>query len=240
VATPKILFADIETSPNTVYTWGLWRQNISHDHIELSSAILCWSAKWLGHSTIIYKSIQHDTPKEMLSGIHKLLDEADIVVTYNGMNFDLPTLNKEFLTHGLTPPSPYKQVDMLRVVRAAFRFESNKLDAVLKTLSMGQKVKHRGFQLWVGCMKGDTSCWEEMRRYNKGDVQALEKLYKRVLPWISAHPLISAYRERLVCDKCGSKNTTYQGTSIKQRLRYPQYQCNDCGGWSTGRKAVKR
>ena len=44
----------------------------------------------------------------MIKGIHKLLDECDAVIHYNGSKFDIPTLNKEFLLHGLHPPAPYK------------------------------------------------------------------------------------------------------------------------------------
>ncbi|NIV35232.1 MAG: hypothetical protein GWN58_38990, partial [Anaerolineae bacterium] len=48
----------------------------------------------------------------MLEGAWELLDEADAVVHYNGKKFDIPTLNREFVKYGFTPPSPYKQIDL--------------------------------------------------------------------------------------------------------------------------------
>ena len=70
----------------------------------------------------------------MLEGIHKLLDEADAVIHYNGKRFDIPSLNKEFLLNGMFPPAPFKEIDLLTVARGRFRFVSNKLDYVAQQL----------------------------------------------------------------------------------------------------------
>ena len=234
MAKPRILFLDIETAPNVAYVWGLFNQNISHEHLDTNSYILCWSAKWQGENKVTYESIQHKPPKEMLQGIHTLLDQADIVVHYNGLKFDIPTLNKEFVRHNFTPPAPYKQVDLLQICRKAFRFESNKLDAVLQALGLGRKVKHRGFSLWVGCMKGDSSCWKEMQRYNQHDVRATEKLYTRVLPWIEAHPNLGVYSEKPACTNCGSHRVERRGIQVAISKWYQRYHCTKCGKWFRG------
>jgi DNA polymerase elongation subunit (family B)/DNA-directed RNA polymerase subunit RPC12/RpoP len=233
---PKILFLDIETAPNTAYVWGLWDQNISHEHLETSSYILCWSAKWPGHSRMHFASAQHNDTKVMLKEIHTLLSMADVVVHYNGCKFDIPTLNKSFIKRGMTPPSPYKQVDLLKVCRQAFRFESNKLDAVLKSLDLGAKVKHRGFQLWIGCMKGDKQCWREMERYNKGDVIRLEKLYNKLLPWIERHPNLGVYSNKPACTNCGSNNVQRRGKQVAITQWYARLHCQECGRWFRGEK----
>ena len=116
---------------------------------------MCWAAKWLGESDITFASVQHTDSKAMLSGIHQMLDEADAVIHYNGTKFDIPTLNKEFLLHDMPPPSPYKQIDLLRTVRSTFRFTSNKLDYVTQQLKLGGKTKHEGHELWIKCMAND-------------------------------------------------------------------------------------
>lgn len=241
MAHPHILFLDIETAPNIAYVWGLFNQNISHEHLDTASYILCWSAKWKGQPQITYQSIEKQDPPTMLTGIHAMLDKADIVVHYNGLKFDIPTLNKEFIRYGLKPPSPYKQVDLLLVCRKAFRFESNKLDAVLRALGLGEKVRHRGFSLWVGCMKGDPQCWKEMRRYNKHDVVALEKLYNNLLPWIEGHPNISAYYDKPVCPNCGSPDIERRGKQIAISKWYQRYHCLNpqCGKWFRGEPIKK-
>jgi DNA polymerase elongation subunit (family B) len=162
----KILLLDIESSPNTAHVWGLWQQNVSINQLMESSYVLCYAAKWLGDEKIMFDSVHQSKPKAMLKGIHGLLNDADAVVHYNGTKFDIPTLNKEFLLHSFNPPSPYKQIDLLRVVRSNFRFPSNKLDYVAQRLNLGKKHEHEGHELWVKCMNGDKDAWKRMEKYN--------------------------------------------------------------------------
>jgi DNA polymerase elongation subunit (family B) len=142
---------DIETAPNTAHIWGLFKQNISINQIMESSYVLCWSAKWYGKDEIMFSSVHKSRPKAMLNNIYLLLAEADAVIHYNGTKFDIPTLNKEFLLYGMTPPAPYKQIDLLRVAKNQFRFPSNKLDYVAQALGLGKKTKHIGHELWIQC-----------------------------------------------------------------------------------------
>jgi len=235
----KILFIDIETAPNVAYVWGLFDQNIAHNQVEASSYVLCWSAKWLGNPANMFCSIKNDGVRVMLNAIHDLLDNADIVVHYNGCKFDIPTLNKEFVKHGMLPPAPYKQVDLLQVCRRAFRFESNKLVSVVKALGLGQKLDNHGFELWVGCMKGDAASWKKMQQYNRMDVTLLERLYHRLLPWITRHPGVNALSIRLSCPKCGSSKTQRRGEQVALTKQYARYQCQTCGGWFRSNKAGK-
>ena len=233
----KTLLLDIETAPNLAYVWGIWEQNISTGQIVDSSYILCWAAKWLGEKEVMFDSIHQSTEKKMLKGIHKLLDETDVVVHYNGRSFDIPCLNKEFLLNKMAPPSPYKQIDLLKVSRSNFRFQSHKLDYVSKMLGHGGKVKHEGFQLWVSCMDGDKDAWKRMEEYNKGDVTGLEKVYADFRPWIKGHPNHGAYDGRTVCVHCGGDHLQRRGYAVTRDAKYPRYQCagpKGCGAWQRG------
>jgi len=232
----KVLFIDIETAPNQAYVWGMFDQNISASQMEASSYILCWAAKWHGNRKMHFASSEKQPARKMLKGIHKLLDEADVVVHYNGLKFDIPTLNKEFIKNGFAPPSPYKQLDLLQVCRRAFRFESNKLSYVSDALQIGAKVKHEGFELWVKCMKGDPKAWKRMGRYNRGDVTLLEKLYHRLRPWIKMHPNHNAYHDALCCPKCGSEKVQRRGYQVAATRTYFRYQCQVCAAWFRGNK----
>ena len=147
---PRILFLDVEISPSIVGAWGLWKQNINIDAIIGDSRVLTWAASWEGEDHVLYSDGLTDH-KAMIKGIHELLEEADYVCTYNGDRFDLKILNQEFLEAGLPPPSPYKSIDLLKVVKKNFRFTSNKLDYITGKLGLGNKIKHRGYQLWLDC-----------------------------------------------------------------------------------------
>ncbi len=230
----KVLLLDIETSPNLAYVWGIWEQNVNLSQMVTSSTTLCWAAKWHGEKKVMFDSTHQSTEKQMLKGIHKLLDEADVVVHYNGRKFDVPTLNKEFLLNGMSPPSPYKQVDMLQVSRGAFRFQSNKLDYVAQQLGLGRKTAHEGFELWVKCMAGDKAALGRMKKYNINDVVLLEKVYDKMKPWIKGHPNHGSYDDREACPSCGGEKMQKRGTAVSASGRYVRFQCGDCGAWARG------
>lgn len=236
----KLLFMDIETFPNKVYSWGLWKQNIAINQIVEPGYTACFAAKWNHHSDIYFDSCHQNSMNGMLTNIWNLLDEADAVVHYNGKKFDIPTLNKEFIQAGLGVPSPYHQIDLYQVVRSQFRFPSNKLDYVSQALGLGAKVKHMGMELWNRCMEGDEKAWRLMERYNKQDVRLLPKLYKRLLPWIKDHPNHALYTDgnRPVCTNCGSIKVQSRGIEHTNTQSYKRYQCSGCGTWMRGRYTV--
>jgi hypothetical protein len=236
----KILLLDIETAPNTAHVWGLWQQNVGLPQILESGYVMCWAAKWLGDSTVYFDSIMNSSHKKMLKGIHRLLNEADAVVHYNGTKFDIPTLNKEFVLHGLTPPAPYKQIDLLQVARKQFKFPSNKLDYVADALGLGKKMKHIGHELWIKCMAKDVDSWKTMEEYNIHDVVLLEKVYNKLLPWIKNHPNQNLYSDvDHVCPNCSGVAYQKRGYAYTVSCKYQRYQCTDCGTWFRSNKAIK-
>jgi uncharacterized protein YprB with RNaseH-like and TPR domain len=179
----KILLLDIETTPMQVYAWGLWDQNISIDQIIKPTEMLCFGARWLGKKQVTFKSVHHDGKKAMLKELHKMMDEADVLVGWNSAAFDHKHINREFLENGMNPPSPVKDLDLMSVTKANFLFPSNKLDYVAQKLGVGAKVKHSGFSLWIKCMDGDKKAWAEMKKYQIQDVNLLADLYDALLPW---------------------------------------------------------
>lgn len=230
----KVLLLDIETAPNLVHVWGLWQQNVGLPQIIDAGYVLCWAAKWLGDSDVMFDSVVKSGPKRMLRRIHKLLSDADAVIHYNGTKFDIPTLNKEFLLHGLSPPAPYKQIDLLKTARQQFKFPSNKLDYVAQALGVKRKVKHRGHELWIKCMERDKDAWEEMETYNKGDIVTLEEVYHCLRPWIKGHANHSVHTGNLVCPNCGSTHFQRRGHHLTTAGKYPRFQCQDCAHWFRG------
>lgn len=227
----KILLLDIETAPNVVYVWSLWKPIIPVDQIISTSRVLCWSARWQDKSKII--SGAEWLPggqKKMLKDMYNLLHECQMVVHYNGKAFDIPKLNKDFLMHGFTPPAPYKQVDLIETSRKKFAFLSNSLKHIASELRLReQKRTHRGFKLWVKCMEGDKQAQKEMLEYNRGDVKTLAELYQKFLPWIDAHPNVAAYTGEDGCPRCGSVNYRPADDVLAVVKKYPGYTCNSCG-----------
>lgn len=234
------LYLDIETFPNICYTWGLFNQNVMLDQIVESGTTACWAAKWDGENKVMFRSLFHDDEATMITEIWSLLDEADIVVHYNGRKFDIPILNKEFIKHGIEPPSTYQQIDLLETARRQFRFTSNKLDYVSQFLGLGAKIQHKGMKLWCGCMEGDKKDWAMMKKYNIQDVRLLPKVYEKLLPWINNHPNMALYTEDEVevCTNCGSDHIMKNGMEHLTTQSYQRYKCGECGTNLRGRSTA--
>lgn len=196
----KILMLDIETTPMQVYTWGLWDQNIGINQIIKPTEMMCFGAKWQGKKKVTFKSVHHDGKEAMLKELHSMMEEADVLMGWNSASFDHKHIKREFLENGMTPPSVVKDLDLMSVVKANFRFPSNKLDYVAQALGVGSKVKHSGFDLWIGCMAGRESSWREMKKYQIQDVVLLEELYQVLLPWLPGASSVSIKERREIAD----------------------------------------
>lgn len=235
----KTLFIDIETSPNLAHVWDLWNQNIGLSQLMESGQMLCFAACWLDKpdKMIFYSEWEHGH-STMVKAAWTLLDEADVVVHYNGKRFDVPWLQREFVELELSPPAPFRQVDLYSVVRSQFRFPSNKLEYVANRLLGVTKVKHTGHSLWVGVMNGEKAAQILMRRYCKQDVKLLVPLYYKLLAWAPRIPNQASYAGEDVCPGCGSANLRREGYATLQTRKYPRFQCRDCGKWSRGTRSV--
>jgi hypothetical protein len=239
---PKILFLDIETLPLESYTWGLWDQNVSLEMIKTEWSLLSYAAKFLGEDKVHYESVEKQrsirADYQLLKSLHKLLDEADIVVAQNGKRFDMKKINARMIMAGMKPYSPVRIVDTLIIAKTVAQFTSNKLAWLSKYLTDSPKSEHKdfpGFELWKECMERNPKAFRELKKYNIQDIVSLEKVYTRLLPWIVGHPNLGAYSEEACCTNCGSKNVQHRGFAVLQQGKYHRYHCQDCGKWSRGK-----
>lgn len=247
---PKILTFDIETSLQLAFTFGTgWKCRIMHDDIIEEQYMLGFSYKWLDKEDVGNEFL-HQGPKRkfkahddeaMIRKLHKLLDEADIVVTYNGNRFDIPFFNARCLKYGLTPPSPYRSVDLFTTVRSKFKLNSKKLDYVNKFIGYSGKDAMCK-QDWVDCHYNDVDAYEKMATYCDRDVVALEEAYIRVLPWITNHPNISQMSGKHCCPKCGSGELSLGGWTIPYMngKQYRRKICANCGCHCVDRNIEKQ
>jgi len=196
----KTLMLDIETTPLQVYTWGLWDQNIGINQIIKNTEMMCFGARWYGQKKTVFKSVHHDGKKNMLESLWSLMDEADVLVGWNSAAFDHKHINREFLENGFSAPEPTKDLDLMSIVKANFKFPSNKLDYVAQTLGVGSKVKHSGFDLWLKCMAGDPKAWVEMKKYQIQDVNLLDELYDILVPWFPASGSVTSKERQDIAD----------------------------------------
>ncbi len=237
---PRILLFDIETSLMEVYVWGLYKQRIPHTNIikddngnEKSWFVLSWAAKWLYDDTVLSDTVLPHEAKvrndnRILKSIWELLDKADIVIGHNGDRFDIRKLNARFIDNDISPPSPFRTIDTLKVARKEFAFVSYKQDFLTKHFKLPEKLK-TSFDLWVRSMKGCQKSLDEMAEYNRHDVMGLEQVYLKLRPYIKNHPNLGVLMDQDVCPNCGCDhleelNAVYFTTANK----FPVFRCGKC------------
>lgn len=239
---PRILTIDIETSPALVYVWGLYKQNIAISQIEEPTRVICFAAKWLDEDRVMFFGEDELTHREVVQRAFDLLDQADAVITFNGDNFDIPHLNREFIEEGLGRPAPFQSIDLYKVVKKHHRFLSNKLAWITERLELTGKLEHEGFELWRKCLNKDPAGWAVMRAYDCQDVLTTEELYRELLVWIDNHPNMNLFKppsDVPVCPKCEVDALQKRGYRRTKVSVFQRYQCMACGGWSSGGKRLQ-
>lgn len=242
--TLKVLIVDIETAPMLGYIWGLWDNNVALNQLKSDWYILSFSAKWLydaPENTIYFdqrnaKNIEDDS--KLLEKLWKLLDEADVIITQNGVKFDVPKINARFVQNGYPPPSSFRHIDTAQIARKIFGFTSNKLEYMTdKLCTKYKKLKHAkfsGFELWKQCLAGNKEAWNEMQEYNKYDVLSLEELYTVLAPWAPSINF-NVFHEELEnsCNACGCTEFRSNGFKYTNTGKFRRYICKNCGAESS-------
>lgn len=229
----RVLTLDIESKPGVYYSWSPKADWLNSGMMIEPGGMICFAAKWLGESEVMFFK-----GPGAVKEAHRLLSEADLVVTYNGDRYDLKRLNNEFLKLGMAPPKPYRSIDLIKTNRKQFDLPYKKLDYLAQVTDLGGKMKHSGFDLWLDCMAGDPDAWAVMEAYNKQDVLLTENLYVRLLPWLTGVPHMGMFVADGQCPYCGSQDMLQDGETTALVQRYVQYRCGNCQGWSRGNKPI--
>ena len=239
---PKILALDIETAPIELLGWQLYDANFNINQIQKDWSVLAWSAKFVGKSKVYYsdtskqKDVRDD--KTILKGIHELIEEADILLSQNGIRFDVPKLNARFIANGLAPLDIRKKphIDTKKVAKRTFGFTSNSLEYLCQILKVKhKKLTHRrfaGFDLWKECLARNPSAWAEMKAYNIRDVVALEEVYKKLAPWGTGVSLNIDGIDKPICPECGNHSLRKEGKRPRNGIMRQRFQCASCGAWA--------
>lgn len=244
----KILALDIETAYALAGVWRTGEQYVSHNQILRPPYMICWCASWYGDKQVMSDSLVNypthykkdpTCDKKITASIRELMDEADVIITQNGDNFDLKWLNSLFLKHKIPPPSPYKSIDTLKVSRKHFYTVSQKLDYRGKELGIGEKMEHEGFGLWIKCLAGVKSAWVKMVQYCKRDVILLKDYAEILMPYIKTITNLNVY-ESGGCVGCGSKSVWRRGFFYTNTAKFQRYQCKSCGKWMRDKESIAR
>lgn len=228
--TARILTIDIERLPGEAYAFDARTEYIRPSQWIRAPRTVCWAARWYGEKTPIFEAEWID-PDAMVHRAWELYDEADAVITYNGIRFDNKHLKGMWLTSGLKLPRPWKDIDLIRPARQ-FGFVSASLDYVTKTLGRPGKVDKYDAEVARAACAGDERAQRKLRRYNVGDIELTEWLYDRFRGWIPNHPYLGAPAgDGKTCNQCGSDKLTAMPTRYRAVvIDYMLLRCDRCGG----------
>ena len=86
-------------------------------------------------------------------------------------------------------------------------------------------------------MRNEPEGWAIMEKYNRMDVVLTEKLYNKLIPWISSHPNHNLYGDGTasVCTNCGSEHLHSKGQVYTNAGIYKRFKCVECGTNMRGR-----
>lgn len=242
---PKVLLFDIESSRTVVELWRKGEQYVRWDQIKHTPYIISWSAKWLFSPDAIGETVTPSEAKNrddvrIVKKIHKLLDQADLVITHNGDKFDIKVLNWYFIKYGLQPNNRYKSIDTLKEYRKiAAPPKGCSLDALAQELGYAGKI-HTEMSLWERAEAGDKKALQEMQTYNINDVFTTEDIYLRIRGWMKTHPNFAMFFEmyqelqegEYMCPRC---TQVIYSTKFTRKWRsptgyvYKSCNCPHCG-----------
>ena len=177
----KLAFLDIE-STNLYASVGI---------------ILCASVKFTETNKIDgpVKHVRIDqSPDYKKGGVHQLDDtvcilgikkwlvdeDPDIVITYNGIKFDIPYIETRLAKLQEKPLPDLTHVDYFRVVINKLRMHSMSLDALADYLEVPHQKTHYRPEVWKRAEHGDKKSMDLIVEHCDLDVQVLQDCHNRL------------------------------------------------------------
>lgn len=221
--TAKILIWDIEST-----------------HLKADWAtLLCIGWKWYGDrevhvpSLMDYKGWTKDVTddRKLITEFHKIMSEADMLVTYFGKGFDIKMIQSKFLEYGLPVLPNIPHVDLFFTVKANMTLTRKSMDNVARYLDLDNEKNHVSGKIWKRAMAGHADAIKYVIEHCRMDVLVLEELYTKLRPMVRVHPRVAEYG---TCNNCGSNKLQRRGYALTTTQgRRVRAQCQSCGAWHT-------
>ena len=221
---PRILVFDIETT-----------------HLKPDfGTVLCIGYKWFGESKTKVLSIT-DYPefakdptndKPLVKDFLKIMQEADVFVTYFGKGFDVKYIQSKCLEYGLGIVPNTAHVDLFFAVKGNMALSRKSLGNVGLYLRLDASKTPLDGRIWKRAMTGHAPSIKYIVKHCYSDVDLTAELYEKLRPIVRQHPRVGGIN---ACRACGEKKKLQRRGYGVTVLRGPQYriQCMVCSHWET-------
>lgn len=176
------------------------------------------------------KAEEPDAP--LMRRVHKLLVEADALVSWYGKEFDLKFLNSRMLLAGLKPLPPFghNHVDLYFVCQRNFKLHSGRMQAFAETFGCPVDKTPVRADIWRRANRGDPKALRYVVEHCRRDVDILHWVYQTVRPYVRLHPPVS--QDGRACRVCGGTEWLSNGWRFRLGGRHRRLQCQGCGHWT--------
>jgi hypothetical protein len=245
----KTLFLDIERLPGRARHqhrgltiegdfWDLngWKHTLGYrlppDSVLEYPSTFCFSALWYGDKKASFHTAWDIGFDELHRIAFDLYDQADIAITFNGVSFDNKHLRGGWVERGMGEPSPWRDIDLLKVARGSLGWESKTLDSVCKRLQIPAKNGKFSIAVARAAMAGARKAQREIKSYSVNDSLIMPAVYERLMPLVKGHPHVAPVRgeDANLCPRCGSDDVRRNGTYSPGVYHYKAYTCQTCSG----------
>jgi hypothetical protein len=240
----RILILDVERLDGITeqHYWDrgdLKNRYIHYETVKRQPRTTICCAKWYDRPDV-YRLAEWDKGgrRNFLRKVHRLIEQADIIVGHNVDGADLPWLMGDLhIEAGLPPLPPFKTVDTLKVLRKQFKsgapFKS--LDAFCQIVGIPSKTdRYDRLAMERAACEKSLEDRQRLTDYCAGDVIATQGLYDWCRPHIKNHPalFIDGADKLTTCNRCGNQAEPIERRYVANILTYSMRKCVSCGGYS--------
>jgi hypothetical protein len=252
----KIVYFDLETSYNTVASWGCGKQYVTDEQILKERQIISAAWMWEGETRVydldwgLHKQDDYQLCKKLV----KELSKADLIIGQNSDKFDIKRFRTHLWDYGLPNLGCITTLDTLKLSRTFFGHNSNKLDYVVRRMVKSGKIKLKPgepagkikmcLQDWKDIIEHkDPKALEKMRKYGRKDVRDTRAYFHSIRPYIDIGRLLGSLQHKddmkmesstgklvsdpTLCPDCGPKSTTV-GFGTRTLRSGKRYQRRQC------------
>ncbi|MCX8168730.1 MAG: ribonuclease H-like domain-containing protein [Candidatus Methanomethylicia archaeon] len=167
----KIAFLDIETTSLTADSGFI-----------VGIGIMWEDGSWI-HEFLSGNVIEGE--KELINKVINLLSNVNVIITWNGENFDIPMLISRALVHEINPAEIVKKehIDLYKYAKRLLKLSDYSLDSVAKYVNIPKKVELKGKDMppyYMKAISGDQNALKMIIEHCYDDLQALKLIYEKM------------------------------------------------------------